>query len=590
MYQCTYRFGDNTGLKNVINLFKSQHPENKACLFIQIYSHSCSPREIVDEIDMLTAAFPEAEIVGFTSSVIYDGMGKLQNESLICFCAFEKTKVDILYYDTGTVDEKEAGKQCLDTCLGIPDLRAIEILSIPATTVIEPFFNILEGLDPEVAVFGGGANISADSSGTPIIFTKNGIKARGILVVLFSGALSVLAQYHFGWHPLGIPMKITKTDGDRIITELDGKPAIHIYEHYLKYDPHRDSFSKFSLLPFPLMLKQKDFYLPMLPQFYREDGALGFIVICPEGGQVRIGYGDPVDIMNQSLSAASRLSDFKPEAHFGVTCLARGEFLGDKINRIVRSYSEDSPSAGAFMEGEFFRIEGKIYHLNLSGLSIGMKEKMTGKIKTEKVGTNPVSGVLPSGDADSDSYMNLLASLVTETSKELEAAQEQMQYLATHDRLTRLLDRRTIENDLQEAIRASSENKESTTVGIMLDLDYFKSVNDNYGHDVGDIVLHRSSEIIMHQLRSRDCAGRWGGEEFIILLQDVTAENAVKIADRLCKSISEEPILPDGKHITASFGVTPIHPGENQTSFFRRLDFALYSAKKNGRNQVCFEP
>jgi diguanylate cyclase (GGDEF)-like protein len=111
----------------------------------------------------------------------------------------------------------------------------------------------------------------------------------------------------------------------------------------------------------------------------------------------------------------------------------------------------------------------------------------------------------------------------------------------------------------------------------------FKAVNDKYGHDVGDNVLKEYTKIISSLLRSSDIFCRIGGEEFVIILPHTNIENAKSIAQKLRITVeSSKVIIP----ITISFGVVEYKKGENLDSIFKRVDNALYKAKKSGRNRV----
>lgn len=120
----------------------------------------------------------------------------------------------------------------------------------------------------------------------------------------------------------------------------------------------------------------------------------------------------------------------------------------------------------------------------------------------------------------------------------------------------------------------------------MIDIDSFKHINDTYGHSVGEDVLIRLADIMKSGVRPTDYAGRWGADEFVILLPDTDIDQSEEVADRMRRNFAEADILPDGKAVTASFGVTTSYEGETLESFYRRMDSALYSAKGAGKNQV----
>lgn len=126
---------------------------------------------------------------------------------------------------------------------------------------------------------------------------------------------------------------------------------------------------------------------------------------------------------------------------------------------------------------------------------------------------------------------------------------------------------------------------------LMLDLDYFKSINDTHGHAVGDLVLKKLIEICGNILRTMDIIGRIGGEEFAIVLPETGRKQAIEVAERLCEAIAAEVIVLDNKrlfHFTASIGVTEMKEDDTTIDeIIKHADDALYKAKHAGRNQVC---
>jgi diguanylate cyclase (GGDEF)-like protein len=172
-----------------------------------------------------------------------------------------------------------------------------------------------------------------------------------------------------------------------------------------------------------------------------------------------------------------------------------------------------------------------------------------------------------------------------EKSNNLQSLYEEVSRLAREDSLTGAFNRRKMDELIQaETIR--SERYKTMFSMIIFDLDDFKEVNDQFGHDVGDGVLKQLIDVVRADLRSVDAVGRWGGEEFVILLPGNKIDQAVFVAQRVLTKI-EETEFSGGIHITASFGVAQRMAGESFENFYRRLDQALYKAKSNGKNQVC---
>ena len=162
-----------------------------------------------------------------------------------------------------------------------------------------------------------------------------------------------------------------------------------------------------------------------------------------------------------------------------------------------------------------------------------------------------------------------------------------LQY-ATLDALTGLNNRRQFELRLKQEI-ATTKRQKNPLCAMMIDIDFFKKVNDTYGHASGDSVLRMVASIIKEHLRESDIPSRYGGEEFAILLPFTKIEEAKIVGERLRKAVEETPIPIDKRNInvTISMGLAEFNPEETGEELFKRADKALYNAKESGRNRVC---
>tara|TARA_R110001592_G_scaffold3525_34_gene20250 strand:+ start:22104 stop:23588 length:1485 start_codon:yes stop_codon:yes gene_type:complete len=165
--------------------------------------------------------------------------------------------------------------------------------------------------------------------------------------------------------------------------------------------------------------------------------------------------------------------------------------------------------------------------------------------------------------------------------------------MALTDSLTGLYNRRYLEVHLEKLIESNAQSKKALAV-IMLDIDHFKDVNDTHGHAVGDAVLKIFADRLKDNVRSFDLVARMGGEEFVVILPDVSPERAYMVAERLRKSIGEEPVpcaVEGGSlHITTSVGAAIINNGGHEiASVLDRADKCLYEAKHGGRDCTIFE-
>lgn len=161
---------------------------------------------------------------------------------------------------------------------------------------------------------------------------------------------------------------------------------------------------------------------------------------------------------------------------------------------------------------------------------------------------------------------------------------KRIEELSVTDHLTRLFNRLKLDEVLKSEF-ARAERFNSPLSFILLDVDYFKKVNDTWGHQVGDQVLVAVAQTLRSNIRNVDIAGRWGGEEFVIVSPETDARGAALLAEKLRASI-QNIAFPPVENITCSFGVAQLRPGVGIEDLIRNADLALYNAKAGGRNRV----
>jgi diguanylate cyclase len=196
-----------------------------------------------------------------------------------------------------------------------------------------------------------------------------------------------------------------------------------------------------------------------------------------------------------------------------------------------------------------------------------------------------------------DSFANHGASMVLELQNELDNLKFQLGTLFAHhleiengrDALTRLLNRRFLPAVMAREIQLAKKHKHQFAV-VMIDIDHFKRVNDEYGHDAGDLVLQQAATLLMNGVRNGDFVFRYGGEELLLILVELAPSVALRIAESLRQRFADtEFLIGQGRslHVTISVGVA-LYDGHPDHQYLVQLaDKAMYEAKQNGRNQVC---
>ncbi|WP_018875829.1 PAS domain S-box protein [Thioalkalivibrio sp. ALE31] len=171
------------------------------------------------------------------------------------------------------------------------------------------------------------------------------------------------------------------------------------------------------------------------------------------------------------------------------------------------------------------------------------------------------------------------------TQMELERNQAELERQAFYDRLTGVANRRYFESLLDRELRRAERYGQAFSL-VMFDLDHFKAVNDTYGHATGDVVLQDVTRVAGERLRASDVLGRWGGEEFMVLLPGDDAEAGARVAESIRARVAEYA-FPEVGRVTISLGVAAFTFGEPRSDLLRRVDEALYRAKREGRNRVA---
>jgi diguanylate cyclase (GGDEF)-like protein len=211
-------------------------------------------------------------------------------------------------------------------------------------------------------------------------------------------------------------------------------------------------------------------------------------------------------------------------------------------------------------------------------------------VSNRVLGSMQFYGRRPNSFTREDAQLLWILALVSENLLTRDYANEGLLRYAFTDFLTGMKTRGYFEQQLDLEVKRA-ERKKSTLALLMVDIDYFKSLNDNYGHHVGDQVLRDISSILMKDMREVDTVARYGGEEFVIILPETSATGALQVAQRLRKSVEQANFFagsPDKvEHLSISIGIALFdQDAQFKQDLIEAADAALYAAKSGGRNRV----
>ena len=554
-------------------------------LVFRIYSEDMEKEHIAHVCNLLDENMPDALYLGCTSNAnILDGALTESAISLTC-TVFEDqfTQVKLLQYPFTEENYKDAVDDLKRHCEENPWVNSIEMHATIMNMSMKGYCDEMSTLRKDIQVFGGGAFNPDMDDETAYVFSKgNGFSQHGIIFLLLGGEnFHAYSTFISGWKPLKRRFRITRADKE-VLYELDGKPAFEVYQKYLNIEKNDNFFS--NTLEFPLFLEREGVNILRCPLAANDDNSLVMSSDMEENAFVNIAYGDPDTILNSIMQDGQKIADFQPEVIQTFSCAARRAFWGDlNISKETVMFKDVAPTAGFYTHGEFLRMDGNMLNFNVTLVIVAMRE---GDPAGEKI-----DFCVPTFQKlDKIPMIWRFVSFIEASTAELEAMNQMLLLAAITDGLTRLYNRAEIERRIHKALeRAEGEPGDCRMHLIMLDIDNFKTVNDVYGHREGDEVIIALSNILKNVTNDlpQASAGRWGGEEFMVLLEGNSTDEVMATAEKIRESFSVVAFKSAG-YQTVSVGVTQMQNNETADKMCNRVDNALYMAKETGKNRVVW--
>ncbi len=543
--------------KALLEFIQKQKLQEKSSILIQIFSGNISRYHFMAVAKQLKSFLPNAHIIGTTTGGEIQNAIMLDETTLISFAVFDKTALQTAFYD---FNKYKYSAQEIANELVKDDLKALIIFSDGLKSDAEPFLKELQEHFEGVAIAGGraGDNMAMKQS---YIFNDEHFSDNGfIIAALYSQELYVTTNYFLNWTALGKEMVVTKASGN-ILYEIDGKPTVEIYKKYLG-EKVADSLPQSAML-FPLITKKGSIEVARDPIALLDNGAMMYAGHFEVGDTVRFSFADFENIIEILQNYYQKLTHFPSEAIFVYSCVARKKLFGDKLSDELILLESLAPSAGFFTYGEFYQDHDYTELLNITTTFMMLSETPNIHHKDYFV-----------DDQNIEDEKQILAHLVKVTTQELAE-------IATRDALTGLYNKAEYVKRIKSKIKSAKRYGESFGI-IILDIDHFKKINDTYGHKDGDEVLKAIAKVLTSTLREDDFIARWGGEEFVVIANNVNKEKLIAITKKLQNAIRD---IEFKKAITASFGLTLYHEDDTFETIFKRADEALYKAKADGRDR-----
>lgn len=554
-----------------------------SAVLVQIFSANTDHEHIQAIAAFIAAKFPAAIIVGATTvGEISDGR-LLTGSTVIGITCFASSFLHVIATPCQGAQEWQAGAELgerINHCPG--KIAGVLLLATPLSINAGDLLQGIESTAGRFPIFGGGAGDYAAMTHS-LVLAGNEQYAQGAVAVVFTGEeLQIESRAYLGWRPLSKSMQVTEVDQLRVKT-VDGKPAFDVYKRYLNIANDENFF--LNALEFPFLFERDGGLLARVPIAATEDGALQFVADILEGEKFRIGYGDMELIVSDALNIHEVMSEFSPQAIFLYTCGCRRFLMQSDVNLETLPFEAIAPTFGFYTYGEF-HSSTNLRLLNSTMVAVGMREGKAGASPRQVLAASTEAGAQHS-DPYAHKHTRVVARLmrfIDAVTSELEASNREISKISCTDRLTQLANRTQLDQVLEENLQRALRYATPFSI-ILLDLDHFKQINDAHGHLVGDEVLVATAGILAANTRKIDTAGRWGGEEFLIVVPNAAAGEAEQLAEKLRREIEACDFPTVGKK-TASFGVTSFMPGDDVVRMISRADAALYVAKHSGRNVV----
>lgn len=581
MVQQNYFFHTFGELSKIVStIANSDNYEKATGVLLQLYN----PKLDLDNdkmVEMITTTCSKACFTGFTCANLSKSEFDLKDNPVeLNVSYFFKTSIYEYDFDMDDHTGFVAGRIMMEQLEILGKAKCMLVNYTSKSEIIHAFTN--EFRHHNLPMFGGQAGRNIRELNTSLVYGRK-CYTNGIVAIVFIGdELKVYMDNSLGFKEIGVEMQVTKTRNDNCIAEINGKPAIEMYTKYLKIKPN-DYFVR-NVCEFPLIFHRNNALVARVASGYDRDGGLLLTSDVQRGEYFKLSYGSADTMFGIVQKSLESIRAFKPEAIYLFECGNRQRFLRDRYEREVMGYYEILESTSTTVGYAELCVTPKGGGvLNSALVAIGLKEDAD----SEDVFI-PRIDIEQENDEDDDReyipFLERILTLLKETSDELSAVNMELGRIAYTDQLTKIFNRWEIERKLEEAILQKRDGNADFSL-IFMDIDHFKNINDTFGHDAGDIILRAVVEVIKDNLEAGHVFGRWGGEEFLYLVSDITPDEALEMAEKFRRQIDDTE-FPIVGHVTISLGVTMARADDDIDSFVKRADEGLYKAKEGGRNRV----
>lgn len=586
MKHYTYLVENPSGLTNFLASKEIIVEVAKAkSILVQIFSAQTVPAWLKCISEIITDNLPTAVLVGSTTvGEIIDGRTFMKS-TVVSFSFFESTIIVPLLAECHENDEEIVGNQLGKSINALgADIAGVLLFATPISINVT---DLLDGLASKIGnypLFGGGAADYGAMNNSLVLLGTELLNKGAVAIVFLGNELHIETYSYLGWLPLSKEMTITEAHG-KFVKTVDGESAFDVYHRYLNIS--NDVNFDLDVLAFPFLIERGEQTLARVPISVEKDGSLQFVADVRTGETFKVGYGNPTTIIHDAKEIQEIMRSFVPEAVFLYTCGCRRFLMQEEVELETMPFQEIAPTMGFYTYGEFFGRGNNLHLLNSAMVAVGMREgKPHDQITYQKKHWEDIQ-ISQVDDPYVNKHIRVIAHLmhfINVVTSELEQVNSELELLSITDKLTQIYNRVKLDSVLDHEINYSNRYQSELSI-ILIDIDHFKQVNDIHGHNTGDAVLIFMAQILKENIRNSDILGRWGGEEFLIILSKTNTQQAVELAEKIRK-IVEAAKFPVVNHKTISVGVAQYCSNDSVVELIERADRGLYHAKNTGRNKV----
>lgn len=578
MKQLQFTFEHKSELENELKKVAQWHKSNLCSpLIIHVYTDKTDQKAIEEICNEISSIIPDAKIVGCSTygNILHGDFTKERFAVTCTLFEYPSTKVEVFQYELTKENQKEITEILRNELMERPWVKCVEMLTVIRGISVTNLCDGLSKLPENIQVFGGGALVDTLSNGATCVFSsEKGYQEHGIVFILIGGEeFHVYSDYVTGWKPLGRYLDVTDTDG-AILKELNGRPAYETYYKYLHIKNDENFF--YNTLEFPFLYRLNGIDIMRAPTASNPDGSLTMTADIDRGVKARIAYGDPWTILNTAWQEGEKLADFAPECIHVFSCAARRTFWGDtEAGKETEPYQILAPTSGFYTSGEFLRTNGFVNQHNVTQIVVAMREgnpKPYKKAKTE-LSTHNFEGKI--------SMINRMATFIKATTDELIEANRKLNEIAVTDVLTKIGNKTAYTDKIKEINTAIAKNSANFTV-IVFDLNGLKFVNDNYGHEYGDLAIKDTANAISDVFGKKG-AYRIGGDEFAVITENTDVNAIRSMLDALDETVEEqnktEKPYKMPLSISKGYAVFDKNTDKEYSDVFKKADEIMYRNK-----------